>query len=86
MFGKTGKDTIDEATLEDITEKAKTTIEVLGANLVNPLFMQKVFYKNYQVTSLENLVKLLYRARKLYDARENVKTILRSILEIEYAI
>lgn len=86
MFEKMGKGTVPAAQLEEVTEVTKTTIEVLGANLVNPLFMQKVFFKNYRETSLENLVKLLYRARKLYDAREKVKTILKAIVEIEIAI
>ena len=71
MFEKMGNG-IPEHDLEEITEKVKTTIEVLGANLVNPLFMQKVFFNNYRVTTLENCVKLLYRARKLYDARDKV--------------
>lgn len=38
MFEKMGNG-IPEHDLEEITEKVKTTIEVLGANLVNPLFM-----------------------------------------------
>jgi len=38
MFEKMGNG-IPQSDLDEVTEKVKTTIEVLGANLVNPLFM-----------------------------------------------
>jgi hypothetical protein len=68
------------------SEKTKTTIEVLVANMVNPGILNKIFFKNYRQVSLENTIKLFYRAKRLYEAREEVSTILKAIVEIDVAI
>jgi hypothetical protein len=72
--------------LELWSEKAKTTIEVLVSNMVNPIVLNKIFFKNYKVTNVENTIKLFYRATILYEAREVVSVILKCIVEIEVAM
>jgi hypothetical protein len=68
------------------SEKAKTTIEVLVSNMVNPRVLNKIFFKNYRQVDLENTIKLFYRAKRLYEARDEVSTILKAIVEIEIAM
>lgn len=77
---------IPKKELTSVAEKAKTTIEVLAANMVNLQTINKIFFRNYLGVDLESTIKLLYRGRKLYDARERACTILKSVLEIEVSI
>lgn len=80
---RTGAISCSAARLLRITAQAKTTIEVLVANLVCPLIMNKIFFKNYRDLNAENTIKLLYRARILYEAREQVTAILKAVVQIE---
>lgn len=66
-----------------MAEKAKTTIEILVANMVNPMIMNQIFFKRYREISGQNNLMLLYRAKKLYEARELVTIVLKSIVEVE---
>jgi hypothetical protein len=54
--------------------------------MVNPIVLNKIFFKNYKVISVESTIKLFYRAMRLYEARDYVSVILKCIVEIEIAM
>ena len=64
-------------------KKTKDTIEVLAANMINTKIISANFFLNYKEASMENCHKLVIRCKKLYDAREKAKSLLKSIVEIE---
>lgn len=51
--------------------------------MVNPMIMNQIFFKNYREINAENNLKLLFRAKKLYEARERVCCVLKGIVELE---
>lgn len=59
---------------------------MLVANMICPLIMNKIFFRNYQAITVENTIKLLYRAKKLYEARQRVVNILKKIVEIDLSM
>jgi len=59
---------------------------MLVANMINPIIMNKIFFRNYQDITVENTIKLLYRAKKLYEARQKMTHVLKKIVEIELTI
>ena len=67
-------------------EKTKTTIEVIAANMVHQKFIATIFFLNYQQPTRENIIKLLYRAKIFYEARDKATILLKSIVEIETLI
>lgn len=71
---------------KDLFERAKTTIEVLTANMVRPDLCSNIMYQHYTECNNKNTIKLLIRCRKLYDARVEVITILKNIIEAEELI
>ena len=69
--------------LFQIAEKAKASIDMLVQNMIHPIIMNKIFYRNYKEINVENSIKLLYRAKKLYEARLYMINVLKRIVEIE---
>lgn len=59
------------------------TIEVLVANMVSPETVNNTFFTHYRVFSKENLLKLLLRAKQLYETRLEVIKILKLCIEVE---
>lgn len=70
--------------MEQWGAKARTTIELLVANMVNPAVVNKIFFQHYQEVNKENTIRLLYRGRRLYDARDRVTKILKALVELNY--
>lgn len=56
------------------------------SNMVSPIVLNKIFFKNYRAINVENTIKLMYRALRLYEAREFVSTILKVIVEVDAAM
>ena len=69
--------------LEKWFSAAKVTIEVLVANMVNPEVVNYLFFAYYQAITQGSVIKLLIRARKLYQARQIAVSILSFATEIE---
>ena len=69
--------------LEFTHERALLTIEVLVENLVIPEVDNKVFFEYYREPTIQNVAKLLIRAKKLYEARTEAKKILEMVTEVE---
>ena len=67
-------------------EKAKTTIEVLVDNMVRPDICNHILFAHYQNVTPTNVIKLLMRVKRLYDARNEAVNILKSVMEVEAVI
>lgn len=76
----------EDEQIKHYIKMARTTIEVVVANMIIPLVMNKSFYRKHADLTKDNLMKLLFRAQKLYDAKESVFNVLRSIFELESTI
>jgi len=63
--------------------RAKSTIEVLEANMVRPDVCSKILFTHYQKVSKKNVIKLLIRVKKLYEARNESINILKKVMEAE---
>lgn len=66
-------------------ERAKLSIEVLVENMVPPEILNKVFFQYYREITLKNVIKLLLRGKKLYEARADVTKIIKLHIEVEQA-
>ena len=53
------------------------------SNMVSPIVLNKIFFKNYRVVNIVSTIKLFLRTIKLYEAREFASTILKCIVEID---
>jgi hypothetical protein len=51
--------------------------------MVNPEVVNHLFFSHYQVVKQTNVIKLLLRAKHLYQARQQAAQILRFAAEIE---
>ena len=66
--------------------KAKTTIEVLVANMVRPDVCNHILFAHYQEVNPTNVIKLLMRVKRLYEARHEAVNILKLVMEVEAVI
>lgn len=69
--------------LSKVSDKAKTTVEVLVSNMTNPALMTKIYFRKPKDLSVENAIKMVFRAKKLHEVRERASVILRAIVEFE---
>ena len=76
----------DEAMLTDLYTRAKTTISVLNANMVRPDICDHILFNHYKDITKKNVIKLLLRVKRLYDARNESVNILKKVMEIEAVI
>jgi len=72
--------------LLDLQRRAVTTIEVLVANMVRPDICNQILFSHYQDVTIKNVIKLLLRVKRLYDARNESVNILKMVIEIEALI
>lgn len=59
-----------EEVIVDLYTRAKATIELLEANMVRPDISSTVLFEHYKDVTKKNVIKLLIRVKKLYDARD----------------
>lgn len=71
--------------LKEFHDKAKTTIEVLTANMITADVSIEKIFEHYSEINRENVIKLLLRCRMLYVARLDIKSILLQIIKKEKA-
>ena len=76
----------NQSTLEDLYTRAKTTIAVLNANMVRPDICDRVLFNHYSEITSKNVIKLLIRVKRLYDARNESINILKLVMEVEAVI
>lgn len=76
----------NEKTLQDLYDRAKTTISVLNANMVRPDICDRVLFHHYSEVTSKNVIKLLLRVKRLYDARNESVNILKLVMEVEAVI
>ena len=76
----------NESTLLDLYTRAKTTISVLNANMVRPDICDRVLFNHYSEVTSKNVIKLLLRVKRLYDARNESVKILKFVMEVEAVI
>jgi uncharacterized protein YktA (UPF0223 family) len=76
----------DSYNTHSLYEKAKTTIEVLVANMVRPDICNHVLFTHYQNVTPTNVIKLLMRVKRLYDSRNESVNILKNVTEVEAVI
>ena len=65
---------------------AKTTIDVLVANMVRPNVHDLIMFKHYKDIDRHQVIKLLIRVKNLYDARAEVVDILKLVTEVEQTL
>ena len=70
-------------TLEDTFKAAKITIEVLSENLIRMDMSNYVLFSNYPTVDRKSAVKLVIRAKLLYEARRDCQKIFKNIIELE---
>lgn len=54
--------------------------------MVVPFVMSRNFFRNHSEPNKDNVLKLLFRARKLYDAKDNVINVLKAVYEVDSAM
>ena len=69
----------NEEMLQDLYTRSKTTIEVLVANMVRPDICNHILFNHYSDVTKKNVIKLLLRVKRLYDARNESVNILSLI-------
>lgn len=69
--------------LQDLYTRAKTTIQVLNGNMVRPDICDRVLFSHYDSVTLKNVIKLLLRTKRLYDARNESVKILKLVMEVD---
>lgn len=73
-------------TLTDLYDRAKTTITVLNENMVRPDICDQILFSHYKDITNKNVLKLLLRVRRLYDARNESVNLLKYVMEVEALI
>ena len=76
----------NEEMLNDLYSRAKCTIEVLVDNMVCPDIANHILFAHYQEATKKNVIKLLLRVKRLYDARNESVNILKLVMEVEAVI
>ena len=76
----------NEEMLKDLKERAVTTIKVLVANMVKPDICTSILEAHYSELTKKNVIKLLLRVKRLYEARNESINILRLVMEVEAVI
>lgn len=66
--------------------RARTTITLLSANMVRPDIADHIIFEKYQDVTKKNVIKLLLRVKRLYDARAESINILKLVMEVEAVI
>jgi hypothetical protein len=61
-------------------EAAKATIIKLTENMIKPDISLQIFFKYYQDATRKNVIKLLLRCKRLYDARNQMVSILINVM------
>lgn len=77
------KHTQDFEKIRELYAAAKTTIEKLTENMIKPDISLHIFFKYYQEVNRKNVIKLLLRCKRLYDARNQMVHILVYVMQIE---
>ena len=73
----------NDEVLADLYTRSKATIEVLERNMVRPDVSSKILFNHYQKVTKKNVIKLLIRVKKLYEARNESINILKKVMEAE---
>ena len=76
----------NEEMLKDLYEKTKTTIEVMDQNMVRPDITDRILFSHYNEVNKKNVIKLLIRTKRLYDARAEAVRILKLVMEVDAMI
>ena len=76
----------NEEMLLDLYTRAKTTISVLNANMVRPDICDRILFEHYTEINNKNVIKLLLRVKRLYEARNESVNILKLVMEVEAVI
>lgn len=74
----------NEEVLHDLYIRSKATIEVLEVNMVRPDINSEILFNHYQEVNKKNVIKLLIRCKKLYNARNESMNILKKVMEAEW--
>lgn len=64
----------------EIHAKAKKTLEVLNKNLIEADIDISKIFQFYDLPKRENIIRLLLRCKKMYEARVDVKKIIMLII------
>ena len=71
----------DPKKLEEIHIKGMKTLEVLTTNMIAGEVPLERIFEFYKHPKRENVIKLLLRSRKLYEARTSIKSILILLIQ-----
>ena len=69
--------------LQEFHEMAINTLEVLSLNMIATDISLDKIYEYYKEINRKNVIKLLLRCRKMYEARTEVKKIFKLIIKKE---
>lgn len=72
-----------EEILSELHERAVNTLEVLTMNMIATDISLDHIFEYYKDVNRDNVIKLLLRCKKMYDARVEVKKILSLIIKKE---
>ena len=70
--------------LSEMHTLSKNTIEVLTKNMISGDVTLDRIFEFYKDESRENVIKLLLRCKKMFEARVEVKKILMHIVRMEH--
>ena len=59
------------------------TIEVLETNMVRPDISSGILFNHYQEVTKKNVIKLLIRVKKMYEARNEAIILLKMMSEVD---
>ena len=72
--------------LELFHQRAKITCSMLAINMIMPDVTNKIYFDFHEDITVENVLKILIRARKLFDIRTEVTRIFQLLVEIEQVL
>lgn len=83
LMRKKSKTLLNEDNLNHLFTDGKTTIEQLGNILIKSDVSNQVLFTKYSQVNGNNVIKLLVRAQRLYEAYREVTKIFKTIIELE---
>ena len=69
--------------LHELYARSRCTIEVLETNMVRPDISSAILFNHYQEVSKKNVIKLLIRVKKMYEARNEAIILLKMMAEVD---
>jgi hypothetical protein len=83
LLSKKSQTMLQNENLNQVSARAKSTIECLSKILIKSDLSNYVLFNRYAEANRKNVIKLLLRAKLLYDGTKDVSIIFKHIVELE---